>query len=210
VRHLSYANVVATVALFIALGGTSYAMLHVGSDDVVNNSLRSKDLRNDTIRSRDVHDRGLRPRDLRRNSLGTEVVRESALSIVPQAADAARVGGATRQDLRVRCPSDTVPKTGVCIETAARSPDGFLFASDRCAAAGRSLATMSQLDSYARSSGPLPATEWTANVYRNESNGGPAVDQLEAVVLSGSGAVSYDRVYLAVEHAFRCVALPSN
>lgn len=209
-RHLSYANVVATLALFIALGGTSYAVLRVGSADVVNNSLRSKDIRDATIRSRDVRDRSLQPRDLRRNSLGTAIVRESALATVPRAADATRVGGETAQDLHVQCPPDTVARAGVCIETSARSAAGFLFASDRCAAVGRGLPTMNQLDSYARSSGPLQTPEWSASVYRNPTHEGPATDQLEAVLISGSGAVSYDRVYLAVQHAFRCVALPSN
>ncbi len=52
--------------------------------------------------------------------------------------------------------------------------------------------------------------EWTSSVYRNPDNGLNAFDQLEAVVLTGDGVVSYDRVYLAVQHAFRCVALPSN
>jgi hypothetical protein len=28
--------------------------------------------------------------------------------------------------------------------------------------------------------------------------------------MSGFGDISYGRVYLAVQHAFRCVALPSN
>jgi hypothetical protein len=37
-----------------------------------------------------------------------------------------------------------------------------------------------------------------------------ASDQLEAVVLGDGASVGYDRVYLAVQHAFRCVALPSN
>ena len=70
---------------------------------------------------------------------------------------------------------------------------------------------MPQLDRFARSNGPLsPQGEWTASVYRNPDNGSDPSDQLEAVVLSGGGVVSYDRVYLAVQHAFRCVALPSN
>ena len=66
---------------------------------------------------------------------------------------------------------------------------------------------------------------WTVSLVRARSarqgNGPPAsteipttdadpFDQLEAVVLTGGGVVSYDRVYLAVQHAFRCVALPSN
>ena len=47
-------------------------------------------------------------------------------------------------------------------------------------------------------------------MYRNPDNGMNPSDQLEAVALSGDGIVSYDRVNLAVQHAFRCVALPSN
>ena len=58
--------------------------------------------------------------------------------------------------------------------------------------------------------GPLAQAEWTASVYRNPANGGSAADQLEAILLSGVGDVGYDRVYVPVQHAFRCVALPSN
>jgi hypothetical protein len=58
--------------------------------------------------------------------------------------------------------------------------------------------------------GPLPEPEWTGSVFRNLANGPSETEQLEAVVMDGFGNVSYDRVYLAVQHPFRCVALPSN
>jgi hypothetical protein len=210
-KRLSYANVTATAALFIALGGTSYAVINVDSGDVVDNSLRSKDVRNNSLRSRDIRDHTLRARDLRQNSLGGGVVKESTLGQVPRAADAERVGGASSQDLRVHCPADTVVKAGGCIERTARPADGFLGAANICDNAGRGLPTMAQLDRFWRATGPLsPQGEWTSNAYRNPDNGVNAFDQLEAVVLSGDGVVSYDRVYLAVQHAFRCVALPSN
>jgi len=208
---LSYSNVAATTALFIALGGTSYAVINIGSDDVVNNSLRSKDLRNNSVRSRDIRDRTLQARDLRRNGLGGGVVKESALGQVPRAADAERVGGATAQDLRVRCPVDTVVKAGVCIERSARIADGFLGAANTCDNSGRGLPSMAQLDRFWRVHGTLSAQgEWTSNVYRNPDNGPNPFDQVEAVILTGDGVVGYDRVYLAVQHAFRCVALPTN
>jgi hypothetical protein len=208
--RVTYANVVATLALFVALGGTSYAVLHIGSADVLDNSLRSRDVRNNTLRSRDVRERTLRARDLERDSLGSGVVKESALGPVPRALSAERLGGATEQDLRVRCPQDTVPKAGVCIESSPRSPDGFLGATDRCDQVGRGLVTMAQLDRFARTRGPLSQAEWTASVYRNLGNGPSAVEQLEAVLVEGGGNINYDRVYLAVQHPFRCVALPSN
>ena len=208
--RLSYANVTATLALLVALGGTSYAVTRIGSNEVVDNSLRSRDIRNDSVLSRDLRDRTLRARDLRSDSLGSRVIKESALATVPRAADADRLGGASQQDLRVKCPPDTLSKAGICVETSARSPAGFVSAVDQCSSAGRKLIAMAELDLYARSNGPLPQAEWTASVYRNPDNGPASVEQLEAVLLGGLGDVTYDRVHLAVEHAFRCVALPSN
>jgi hypothetical protein len=35
-RHLTYANVMATIAVFVALGGSSYAALRITGHDVVN------------------------------------------------------------------------------------------------------------------------------------------------------------------------------
>ena len=49
-RRLTYANVMSTLAVFIALGGSSYAAV--------------------SITGRDVRDGSLTARDLRRNSLG--------------------------------------------------------------------------------------------------------------------------------------------
>lgn len=209
-KRLSYSNVTATAALFIALGGTSYAVIRVDSRDVVDNSLRSADLRNNGVRSRDIQDRTLRARDVRRNSVGGGVIKESALGRVPLAADAERLGGAPASDLRVRCPADTTPRAGVCIEQGARSSDGFFGATIACDNAGRGLPTMAELNSFAGSRPLGPGGEWTSSVYRNPDNGVDPFDQLETVVLSGGGVASYERVNLAVQHAFRCVALPSN
>ena len=200
----------ATIAVFIALGGTSYAVLHIGSGDVTDNSLRSRDVRNNTLRSRDIRDHTLRARDLRRESLGAGAIKESALGTVPKAADAERVGGFTVNDIRLRCPPDTLAKAGVCVETSSREPAGFLGALDRCNQAGRGLITMAQLDPFARSNGPLPQTEWTSSVYSNPEHGMNEFDRLETVLMSGTGNVSYAQVYKPVQHAFRCVALPSN
>ncbi|WP_370289182.1 hypothetical protein [Nocardioides sp.] len=45
--------VVATGALVVALGGTSYAAIKVGSEEIKNNSVRSVDIKNGTLQSRD-------------------------------------------------------------------------------------------------------------------------------------------------------------
>jgi hypothetical protein len=46
---LSYANVMATIAVFVAIGGSAYAALKVTGKDVVNESLTGKDIKHDTL-----------------------------------------------------------------------------------------------------------------------------------------------------------------
>jgi hypothetical protein len=52
--RLSYANVIATLALFLALGGTAYAAGTIGSGAIIDNSIRSEDIRNGAVKSIDV------------------------------------------------------------------------------------------------------------------------------------------------------------
>ncbi len=54
-RHLSYANVVATLALLLALGGGAYAIDKVNSHEIVNGTIKSVDLKNrKAVRAADV------------------------------------------------------------------------------------------------------------------------------------------------------------
>ena len=48
-QRLTYANVMSTVAVFIALGGSSYAALQIDSADIANNSVRGVDVRNRSL-----------------------------------------------------------------------------------------------------------------------------------------------------------------
>lgn len=62
-RRLSYANVTATLALFVALGGTSYAALKLPS-----NSVGSKQIRTAAVGSSEVRNRSLSTADLSVNA----------------------------------------------------------------------------------------------------------------------------------------------
>jgi hypothetical protein len=58
--RLTYANVMATVAVFVALGGVSWAAVRVTGRQVVNGSLTGKDVRNGTLGRPDL---GFRVKD---------------------------------------------------------------------------------------------------------------------------------------------------
>ena len=63
--YLTYANVMATIAVFLTLGGTSYAVAtgSIDSREIANNTIRGADVRNETIRSNDVDDGSLKAKD---------------------------------------------------------------------------------------------------------------------------------------------------
>src|SRR6266550_137178 len=94
-RRPSPAMAVALLALFVALGGSSYAALHVGSAQIINNSVRSKDIRNNDVRSKDIRNNEVRGRDIRNSTIqGKDValdtltgldIKESTLGTVPLA-----------------------------------------------------------------------------------------------------------------------------
>jgi hypothetical protein len=66
--------VVALTALFLALGGSAYALVITG-----------KSIRNNTVTGADIRNHSLRGSDVRRNSLGGGSIKESALGPVSTA-----------------------------------------------------------------------------------------------------------------------------
>lgn len=73
-RHLTYANVMATIAVFVALGGGAYALdgrNSVDSGDIRRNAVKSSDIATNAAKGRDVAE-------------GTLVIGASALDRVRQ------------------------------------------------------------------------------------------------------------------------------
>ena len=56
----TFANIMSVLAVFIALGGTSYAALAITGADVVDESLASRDVKNGALRARDINKDDLR------------------------------------------------------------------------------------------------------------------------------------------------------
>lgn len=201
-----HSTVVAYLALFIALGGSSYAALKVGSRQIADNSVRSRDLRNGEVRGKDVRNRSVTGRDVGRNRLGGGAIKESTLGAVPRASEADRLNGVTATQLRLACPAGTTPKAGACFETAAASAP-FAAASTDCANKGRQLPSHFELRQFAQGGGGVsPAGEWTASVFESRSTAG----QLDTVLVTSSGGELFAQASGATARPYRCVASPAN
>lgn len=194
-RHLSYANVMATLAVFIALGGSSYAALN--------------------ITGRDVKDRSLTHRDLKRNTLGGTRIKESRLGKVRRARNADRLNGVSAERLLLRCPGGTVPVSDVCVEVSARAPASYRVAAGTCEGVnrpeslGRRLPSHDELMTAIGDSGITlaPGGELARNVYPSGSTPG-RLDVL--YVADDVGGVGTTPDTGAGAKAFRCVADPLN
>jgi hypothetical protein len=194
-QSLTYSNVTATVALFIAVGGTSYAAVHLTGRDIRNGSLTGH--------------------DIKRNSLGGNSIKESRLGPVRRALNAARLDGLTAERLLVRCPKRTVAVSDVCVERASRTPAPYTIAAgtcegvDRFRALGRRLPSHDELMTAIGDDGIAlaPGGELTRDVYPSAAAPG-RVDVLYITDDVGSVALTPNTV--AGAKAFRCVADPIN
>jgi len=192
-QRLTYANVMSTLAVFIALGGSSYAAI--------------------TISGSSIENRSIPPKKLKRDSITGKEIRESRLSRVPRARTAGRLGRFTAADLRVRCPSDTFPIADVCVERTSRAATPYGSAVLQCAQVGtpagpgRRLPTHGELRASLTAVTLTPGGELTSNVYPS----GTDAERLDVlVVIDQVGSITLAPNTAAGGRAYRCVADPSN
>lgn len=192
-RHLSYANVMATLAVFIALGGSSYAVATISGKRLTNRSVRATKIARNTLTGREI--------------------RESRLGEVPRATNANRLGGLTAGDLKVRCPGDTFVVADVCVEKTSRAPAAYGTALAVCETIGtpqgpgRRLPTHGELRLALAGPAIAAGGELTGEVFPSSSTPGE-VDVL--YITDSVGHVGVTPNTFAGAKSYRCVTDPVN
>lgn len=87
----SPATVIAVIALFVAIGGTSYAAVKINGKNIENRSIPGKKLKNGAVTGKQV----------KRDSLGARQIKESSLKTVARARAAASATRAVTADAAV-------------------------------------------------------------------------------------------------------------
>src|SRR5215218_270765 len=75
-RRPSPALVIASIALFVSLGGVAYGVATIGTSDLRNGAVTSRKIRNNTIRTQDIRNRTIRGRDIRNNTITSTQIRD--------------------------------------------------------------------------------------------------------------------------------------
>jgi len=187
-RHFSYANVMASIAVFVALGGVSYAAATINGGKIVKGTVSGSKLKNGTLTSTQV----------KQNALTGSVIDESSLGTVPTALTAATattagsattanhaasadtattaasastagnadtLDGLTSKQLQVTCPVETQLFGGMCWDEDVRPADGWIDASKNCGDAGGRLPSLSELIAYVLQPGEqVIGHNWTGDV----------------------------------------------
>jgi len=187
-RHFSYANVMASIAVFVALGGVSYAAATVNGGKIVKGTIGAGKLKNGTLTSTQVKQNSLTGGVIDESSLGTVPSAQTATSAksagsadtaghatsadtattaanAATANDASTLDGLTAQQLQVTCPVDTELFGGMCWDEDVRPADGWIEASRDCGEAGGRLPSLSELIAFVLQPGEQVSDHnWTGDV----------------------------------------------
>lgn len=217
--HLSYANVVATLALFVALGGTTVAATKLHGSQIKKGTITGKQIRTGSVPGN----------DLRRDSVTGRQVKEASLGVVPRAAaavraevadragmattaetaaNANRLEGRTAASFLDRCGEGMRAYAGVCFELMARTSNTWPAAAKICGDAGGRLPRLDELEGFRQLPGiTLDGTEHTANFF---DMNGPSTGGEFTAGINDAGTLSSGFSYGVSHGKYRCVMPMSN
>jgi len=117
--------VIALLALFVSLGGSSYAVSKIGSRQIANNSVSSADIRNNSVQSKDVRDRSLLAKDFKQGQLPAGPKGDTGPQGPQGAAAANLIEGSTGEDLiTVQTSEERFPPSGYSPSEPGANPGG--------------------------------------------------------------------------------------
>jgi hypothetical protein len=212
-RKLTYANVVATLALFIALGGSSYATFKITGKDVKNGSLTGKDIKRGSLTGTDIKKASLTGTQLKTHSISLNRLKGKIASPVPQPMAVSNVAARPRGgSITSGDPNSLVPYplTGNTWAQAANETDVVVATVDYQASCTSGIVRLA-IDgadvgylSIPKGTGTAPLTTTAANTVALPDPGSPTTRSITATLGEdttggcGAGAVTANNLKITV------------
>ena len=73
-------TVIATVALFVAVGGSAYAATKITTEDIANNAITARQVANDSLKGKDFKAGGLKGNDIADGKIGLDKLSDDAIA----------------------------------------------------------------------------------------------------------------------------------
>ncbi len=220
--RLSYANVVSSLALFVALGGTAFAAGLIDGKKIKRGSITGKQIKAKSIPGADLRPNSVRGKQVREATLGRvpRAARADAATHADQAAlaeqsttaglaaVASQLTPAATNALTDSCPPGTTPYAGACIETEARTTTTWPAAAKICGDAGGRLPALAEIEGFRQQPGvTLIDSEHTSEYL--DLNGIPSGGQ-STVAITDGGTLSPGMSYGTSNGRYRCVYPMTN
>jgi hypothetical protein len=192
-RRPSPAMIVALLALFVALGGSSYAAVKIGARDIqrgavgtraiANNSIRSADIRNATVSGVDVKDDSLTNADIDNANLNAKSAETAArATTATTATSASTANNATNADNAGKL--DGLDSTDFT-RPACTSQTGALKGVVTIAASPAFSGTFTAVSGYSCSGQSIEARRLSMGRYEVRFNGSPATQAVATAIVTG-------------------------
>jgi len=174
-RLLSFSNVVACLALFIALGGSVYAAGKISGKQIKRNSLPGNRIKPKTIPSNRIKPKSITGRQVKADSLTGTQINEKTL---------AGVSAAALNGIHYQATTTSLPPFGRSGSATANCPPGSYVTGGGATVSNSEAATVND-------SGPSPLrTGWTATGFSWSGRGTMTVTAICVVVEKPVGAVN--------------------
>jgi hypothetical protein len=98
----SPAMVVASIALFVAIGGISWAAATIGTDDIKNGAVTKSKIHKKAVAKKKIKNNAVTTKKIADNAVNGDKVDESTLGTVPSATNADQLGGIAASDYSTR------------------------------------------------------------------------------------------------------------
>ena len=193
-QRLTYANVMSTVAVFLALGGATA----IAAGQLGKNSVGARQLKARSVTTGKVANNAINGTKVANHSLSGDDINVAALGTVPQATNAASAENSAKVGGHVAsCPENTTLINGVCFDSSPNPVVSTLEeAADDCNAKGGFLPTPMQL--YETRGilnlgvGSGNEHQYTDSYYGN-TNGG----NYSTVTVDGNGIIAEQGIHVA-------------
>jgi hypothetical protein len=182
---LTYANVIASLALFVALGGASA----FAASQLAKNSVGSRQLRSKSVTTGKIALNAVNGTKVAKGSLTGADINLAQLGTVPSAATATSAGNAnTVGGHGASCPAHTTLIRGLCFDTSSTEAANVVIASEACAARGGWLPTPLELYS-TKGTLNLGTGTGTDKTFTDDVYNKPGEAAYRTIVIDGAGAL---------------------
>jgi hypothetical protein len=160
--HLTYANLMATIAVFAALGGSGYAAVTINGKQLKNRSVAGKKLKNRSVTGKKLKNRTITQGKIKKKTLTGAEVRD--FSLLANSFKPGQLPKGPKGDTGARGPQGSAGTTDVFISAGGPGSTQAFCESDEVAVGGGGISS----DGFLYQSQPLPfqvdvpATGWQA------------------------------------------------